>query len=107
MAEGCPLGTGLYWENENDIPDFCQKNCGHLFENTGVMTPDGDYDVFPDDGSGDACEHTQYALETEDCSLQRGNGAERIFSVTDECGGCGIEWGAQSYKFTCSAEDQN
>lgn len=104
-SEGCPLGSGLYWENLNEIPEFCQKNCNEFIDTVGEIggpVIEQDYDYFPDDGSGEHCRHEDHDLETEDVSLQRGQGTTRILGVTDQCSNCGMEYGAQSYKFNCS-----
>jgi len=105
MSERCPLGPGLYWENRNNIPEMCVERCGDLIDRAiSGSAEDGDYDIFPDATDGE-CNHSIHGLETEDVSLQRGNGAERIVGVTDNCMGCGEEYGAQSYKFTCPADE--
>ena len=101
MAERCPLRQGLYWENEGQIPDFCLTNCGSLMDNAiDNFIVDGGYDMFadPDDSN---CQHEAHTLETEDVSLQRGSGPRRIVGVTDNCVGCGEEYGAQSFYFEC------
>ncbi len=104
MPERCPLGPGLYWENENEIPEICQRRCGALIDRAiRTSVKDGDYDIFPDATHG-GCDHSIHSLETEDVSLQRGDGAERVVGVTDNCTGCGQEYGAQSFKFTCPAD---
>lgn len=108
MAERCPLGSGLYWEGQGEIPKHCLENCGRYLDEVGQADGPsmiGGYDVFPDDGSGESCDHDLYALQTEDVSLQRGMGAIRIIGVTDECANCGMEYGAQSYTFTCPSDN--
>lgn len=101
MPEGCPLGPGLYWQNRGAIPEFCEERCGGLMEEAMMGASDGPYDQFVDDIGEDGCVHSQHGLETEDVSLQLGNGAERIVGVTDNCEGCGTEYGAFSYVYIC------
>lgn len=101
MADGCPLSTGLYWENRGDIPEYCETNCGQLMEEAIKGVPHREYDLFVEAVGESGCVHDEHTLETEDISLQRGNGPERIVGVTDDCMGCGTEYGAQSYVFVC------
>lgn len=104
MSERCPLGIGIHWENRDEIPEVCLEQCGKFMTADGSTQLDGEYDIFPNDSSVD-CQHPY--LETEDCSLQRGDDSERVFGVTDQCGACGHEYGAQSYMFTCDHNQQS
>lgn len=99
-AESCPLLTGLYWENRDEIPDVCIENCDK-FMGASQRQQYGEYDVFTRYVSKEVCDHPDTNFQTSDCSLQRGVEDERIFSVTDECGRCREEIGAQSYVFKC------
>lgn len=108
MAEHCPIGVGIYWENEGEIPQPCVEHCGQFMTSDASVSEDGKYDHFlprtevDEYDEVDECHHLN--LEHGDCSLQRAGGvnsAKRVFGVTDQCMGCGEEYGAQSYTFEC------
>ncbi len=95
MSERCPLG-GIEFDQE--IPKFCLEHCFALWE-VARQTQAPEYEAFNDYGEDTDCQHAVSEFSSE--ALQPGNGAERYYSITHECGTCRTELGSETYRFNC------
>lgn len=94
MSESCPLGSGLYWQEDGrgDVADFCFERCGALIEKatSGPSTSIDNFDL--------SCHH---AVEYNDTSLQRLDGSGRLVGILNTCEETGDDAFAEEYKFEC------
>lgn len=96
MAQKCPLGLGIYWNNESEIPEYCLENCESIWRKAAESP--AHLDIF-DERCLEQCD----LIECGDEALQRaGAGAERLFSILNICGVHGTEMFAEEYKFECT-----
>jgi hypothetical protein len=103
MPEKCPLGSGIYWANDNPdhgqgFPEVCRAQCEPLWDKALTDKPDKT-DIFTEDCyESSPCNH---GIEADDYSLQRGGGSKRGYAVLNVCSNTRTELFADEYSFDC------
>ena len=95
MSDRCPLGTGLYWECEGDIPEICKEHCEAIWEE--VARGPARIDIFNADCMN-VCD-----IEYGDHAIQRfGEDNMRQYSILQMCmQHSGVEMYAEEWTFGC------
>jgi hypothetical protein len=99
MSERCPLISGeLRVEGRDDVPEFCQKNCGVLWDK--AVRGKAEHDWYG--ASTKDCNHEEHEVEFSHYSLFKPDDTPaRKYVIVDLCTGCRTELMETSYAYEC------